>query len=86
MVGDIPGSSVDDIPLSCLPLSCLSSQLVYSGYSKETLRQRDLQLSVLSAESLRENFFLGGVTLPLKDFNLKQETVGWYKLTEVPYF
>uniref|UniRef100_A0A8C7BVM1 Phosphatidylinositol-4-phosphate 3-kinase catalytic subunit type 2 alpha n=1 Tax=Neovison vison TaxID=452646 RepID=A0A8C7BVM1_NEOVI len=55
--------------------------LVYSGYSKETLRQRELQLSVLSAESLRENFFLGGVTLPLKDFNLSKETVKWYQLT-----
>ncbi|XP_053305716.1 phosphatidylinositol 4-phosphate 3-kinase C2 domain-containing subunit alpha [Spea bombifrons] len=63
-----------------------NEMLVYSGYSKETLRQRELQLSVLSAESLRENFFLGGVTLPLKDFNLNQETVGWHKLTEVPYF
>ncbi|KAM5138246.1 phosphatidylinositol 4-phosphate 3-kinase C2 domain-containing subunit alpha [Mantella aurantiaca] len=63
-----------------------NEMLVYSGYSKETLRQRELQLSVLSAESLRENFFLGGVTLPLNNFNLNQETVGWYKLTEVPYF
>ncbi|XP_040266447.1 phosphatidylinositol 4-phosphate 3-kinase C2 domain-containing subunit alpha [Bufo bufo] len=62
-----------------------NEMLVYSGYSKETLRQRDLQLSVLSAESLRENFFLGGLTLALKDFNLNQETVRWYKLTEVPY-
>ncbi|XP_069821085.1 phosphatidylinositol 4-phosphate 3-kinase C2 domain-containing subunit alpha [Dendropsophus ebraccatus] len=62
-----------------------NEMLVYSGYSKETLRQRDLQLSVLSAESLRENFFLGGLTLALKDFNLNQETVGWYKLMEVPY-
>uniref|UniRef100_A0A8C4LJ90 Phosphatidylinositol-4-phosphate 3-kinase catalytic subunit type 2 alpha n=1 Tax=Equus asinus asinus TaxID=83772 RepID=A0A8C4LJ90_EQUAS len=48
-----------------------NEMLVYSGYSKETLRQRELQLSVLSAESLRENFFLGGITLPLKDFNLR---------------
>ncbi|KAM9302106.1 phosphatidylinositol 4-phosphate 3-kinase C2 domain-containing subunit alpha [Gastrophryne carolinensis] len=63
-----------------------NEMLVYSGYSKETLRQRDLQLSVLSAESLRENYFLGGATLPLKDFNLNRETIGWYKLTEVPYF
>ncbi|KAM4617398.1 phosphatidylinositol 4-phosphate 3-kinase C2 domain-containing subunit alpha [Discoglossus pictus] len=62
-----------------------NEMLVYSGYSKETLRQRELQLSVLSAESLRENYFLGGITLPLKDFNLNQETVNWYKLTEVPY-
>lgn len=62
-----------------------NEMLVYSGYSRETLRQRDLQLSVLSAESLRENFFLGGLTLALKDFNLNQETVSWYKLTEVPY-
>ncbi|XP_058993394.1 phosphatidylinositol 4-phosphate 3-kinase C2 domain-containing subunit alpha isoform X2 [Mustela lutreola] len=58
-----------------------NEMLVYSGYSKETLRQRELQLSVLSAESLRENFFLGGVTLPLKDFNLSKETVKWYQLT-----
>ncbi|NXX88644.1 P3C2A kinase, partial [Centropus bengalensis] len=59
--------------------------LVYSGYSMETLKQRELQLSVLSAESLRENFFLGGITLSLKDFNLSKETVNWYRLTAVPY-
>uniref|UniRef100_A0A2K5RYW5 Phosphatidylinositol 4-phosphate 3-kinase C2 domain-containing subunit alpha n=1 Tax=Cebus imitator TaxID=2715852 RepID=A0A2K5RYW5_CEBIM len=63
-----------------------NEMLVYSGYSKETLRQRELQLSVLSAESLRENFFLGGVTLPLKDFNLSKETVKWYQLTAATYF
>uniref|UniRef100_A0A672LD42 Phosphatidylinositol-4-phosphate 3-kinase catalytic subunit type 2 alpha n=1 Tax=Sinocyclocheilus grahami TaxID=75366 RepID=A0A672LD42_SINGR len=60
--------------------------LVYSGYSKETLKQRELQLSVLSAESLRENCYLGGITLSLKDFDLSRETVKWYKLTTVPYF
>ncbi|NXT15558.1 P3C2A kinase, partial [Prunella fulvescens] len=57
-----------------------NEMLVYSGYSMETLKQRELQLSVLSAESLRENFFLGGITLPLKDFNLSKETVNWYRL------
>ncbi|XP_063497996.1 phosphatidylinositol 4-phosphate 3-kinase C2 domain-containing subunit alpha isoform X2 [Symphalangus syndactylus] len=62
-----------------------NEMLVYSGYSKETLRQRELQLSVLSAESLQENFFLGGVTLPLKDFNLSKETVKWYQLTAATY-
>ncbi|XP_072475709.1 phosphatidylinositol 4-phosphate 3-kinase C2 domain-containing subunit alpha isoform X5 [Notamacropus eugenii] len=62
-----------------------NEMLVYSGYSKETLRQRELQLSVLSAESLRENFFLGGITLPLKDFNLSKETVKWYQLTAALY-
>uniref|UniRef100_A0A8D2L6F9 Phosphatidylinositol-4-phosphate 3-kinase catalytic subunit type 2 alpha n=1 Tax=Varanus komodoensis TaxID=61221 RepID=A0A8D2L6F9_VARKO len=62
-----------------------NEMLVYSGYSKETLKQRELQLSVLSAESLRENFFLGGVTLSLKDFNLNKETVNWYRLAAVPY-
>ncbi|XP_062351972.1 phosphatidylinositol 4-phosphate 3-kinase C2 domain-containing subunit alpha isoform X3 [Cinclus cinclus] len=61
-----------------------NEMLVYSGYSMETLKQRELQLSVLSAESLRENFFLGGITLPLKDFNLSKETVNWYRLTAVP--
>uniref|UniRef100_A0A673M9Q1 Phosphatidylinositol 4-phosphate 3-kinase C2 domain-containing subunit alpha-like n=1 Tax=Sinocyclocheilus rhinocerous TaxID=307959 RepID=A0A673M9Q1_9TELE len=60
--------------------------LVYSGYSKETLKQRELQLSVLSVESLRENCYLGGITLSLKDFDLSRETVKWYKLTTVPYF
>lgn len=64
----------------------LPPQLVYSGYSKETLGIRELQLSVLSAESLRENYFLGGITLRLKDFDLSKETVKWYKLTAVPYF
>ncbi|KAG9330249.1 hypothetical protein JZ751_026011 [Albula glossodonta] len=63
-----------------------NEMLVYSGYSKETLSQRELQLSVLSAESLRENCCLGGVTLSLKDFDLSKETVMWYKLTDVPYF
>ncbi|XP_010613469.1 phosphatidylinositol 4-phosphate 3-kinase C2 domain-containing subunit alpha isoform X2 [Fukomys damarensis] len=62
-----------------------NEMLVYSGYSQETLRQRELQLSVLSAESLRENFFLGGITLPLKDFNLSKETVKWYRLTAATY-
>ncbi|XP_007515908.2 phosphatidylinositol 4-phosphate 3-kinase C2 domain-containing subunit alpha [Erinaceus europaeus] len=62
-----------------------NEMLVYSGYSKETLRQRELQLSVLSAESLRENFFLGGITLPLKDFNLSKETVKWYQLAAATY-
>ncbi|XP_069754328.1 phosphatidylinositol 4-phosphate 3-kinase C2 domain-containing subunit alpha isoform X2 [Narcine bancroftii] len=55
--------------------------LVYSGYSKESLKQRELQLSVLSAESLRENVYLGGITLTLKEFDLSKETVNWYKLT-----
>ncbi|XP_050990973.1 phosphatidylinositol 4-phosphate 3-kinase C2 domain-containing subunit alpha [Labeo rohita] len=63
-----------------------NEMLVYSGYSKETLKQRELQLSVLSAESLRENCCLGGITLSLKDFDLSRETVKWYKLTAVPYF
>ncbi|XP_077453608.1 phosphatidylinositol 4-phosphate 3-kinase C2 domain-containing subunit alpha [Stigmatopora argus] len=63
-----------------------NEMLVYSGYSKETLSLRELQLSVLSAESLRENYFLGGITLRLKDFDLSKETVKWYKLTDVPYF
>uniref|UniRef100_A0A671YJJ9 Phosphatidylinositol 4-phosphate 3-kinase C2 domain-containing subunit alpha n=1 Tax=Sparus aurata TaxID=8175 RepID=A0A671YJJ9_SPAAU len=47
-----------------------NEMLVYSGYSKESLGLRELQLSVLSAESLRENYFLGGITLRLKDFDL----------------
>ncbi|XP_056621944.1 phosphatidylinositol 4-phosphate 3-kinase C2 domain-containing subunit alpha [Triplophysa dalaica] len=63
-----------------------NEMLVYSGYNKETLKQRELQLSVLSAESLRENYFLGGITLSIKDFDLSRETVKWYKLTTVPYF
>ncbi|XP_061780799.1 phosphatidylinositol 4-phosphate 3-kinase C2 domain-containing subunit alpha [Nerophis lumbriciformis] len=63
-----------------------NEMLVYSGYSKETLGIRELQLSVLSAESLRENYFLGGITLRLKDFDLGKETVKWYKLAAVPYF
>uniref|UniRef100_UPI00398EF5A0 phosphatidylinositol 4-phosphate 3-kinase C2 domain-containing subunit alpha isoform X2 n=1 Tax=Pristiophorus japonicus TaxID=55135 RepID=UPI00398EF5A0 len=58
-----------------------NEMLVYSGYSKESLAQRELQLSVLSAESLRENVYLGGVTLTLKEFDLSKETINWYKLT-----
>ena len=68
----------------CVLVCC--PQLVYSNLSKETLSQRELQLSVLSAESLRENCYLGGVTLSLKDFDLSKETVKWYKLTAVSYF
>ncbi|XP_041074619.1 phosphatidylinositol 4-phosphate 3-kinase C2 domain-containing subunit alpha-like [Polyodon spathula] len=63
-----------------------NEMLVYSGVSKDSLKQRALQLSVLSAESLRENYFLGGVTLTLKDFDMSTETVNWYKLQAVPYF
>ncbi|XP_072905493.1 phosphatidylinositol 4-phosphate 3-kinase C2 domain-containing subunit alpha isoform X1 [Hemitrygon akajei] len=58
-----------------------NEMLVYSGYSKESLKQRELQLSVLSAESLRENVYLGGITLTLKEFDLSKETINWYKLT-----
>ncbi|XP_060733673.1 phosphatidylinositol 4-phosphate 3-kinase C2 domain-containing subunit alpha isoform X1 [Tachysurus vachellii] len=57
-----------------------NEMLVYSGYSKETLKQRELQLNVLSAEYLRENCYLGGITLSLKNFDLSQETVKWYRL------
>lgn len=60
-----------------------NEMLVYSGYSKESLQQKELQLSVLSAESLRENVYLGGITLTLKEFDLSVETVNWYKLTAV---
>ncbi|XP_063053726.1 phosphatidylinositol 4-phosphate 3-kinase C2 domain-containing subunit alpha [Engraulis encrasicolus] len=63
-----------------------NEMLVYSNLCKESVNQRELQLSVLSAESLRENCYLGGVTLSLKDFDLSKETVKWYKLTAVPYF
>ncbi|XP_034031719.1 LOW QUALITY PROTEIN: phosphatidylinositol 4-phosphate 3-kinase C2 domain-containing subunit alpha [Thalassophryne amazonica] len=63
-----------------------NEMLVYTGFSKESLGLRELQLSVLSAESLRENYFLGGITLRLKEFDLSKETVKWYKLTAVPYF
>eukprot|EP00064_Thunnus_orientalis_P005461 superscaffoldBa00000535_g5475 len=52
-----------------------NEMLVYNSYSKESLGLRELQLSVLSAESLRENYFLGGITLRLKDFDLSKETV-----------
>ncbi|XP_060779986.1 phosphatidylinositol 4-phosphate 3-kinase C2 domain-containing subunit alpha isoform X2 [Neoarius graeffei] len=62
-----------------------NEMLVYSGYSKETLKQRELQLNVLSAEYLRENCYLGGITLSLKDFDLSQETIKWYRLTAVPF-
>uniref|UniRef100_A0A672LA38 Phosphatidylinositol-4-phosphate 3-kinase catalytic subunit type 2 alpha n=1 Tax=Sinocyclocheilus grahami TaxID=75366 RepID=A0A672LA38_SINGR len=69
-----------------LPGKLGTRHLMKCGYSKETLKQRELQLSVLSAESLRENCYLGGITLSLKDFDLSRETVKWYKLTTVPYF
>ncbi|KAM9480748.1 phosphatidylinositol 4-phosphate 3-kinase C2 domain-containing subunit alpha isoform 1-T3 [Clarias gariepinus] len=62
-----------------------NEMLVYSGYSKETLKQRQLQLNVLSAEYLRENCYLGGITLSLKDFDLSQETVKWYRLIAAPF-
>ncbi|EDL17103.1 phosphatidylinositol 3-kinase, C2 domain containing, alpha polypeptide, isoform CRA_b [Mus musculus] len=81
----IPTKRQNVKPKFHVKLGTQHSMLVYSGYSKETLRQRELQLSVLSAESLRENFFLGGITLPLKDFNLSKETVKWYQLTAATY-
>ncbi|TSR87281.1 Phosphatidylinositol 4-phosphate 3-kinase C2 domain-containing subunit alpha [Bagarius yarrelli] len=62
-----------------------NEMLVYSGYSKETLQQRELQLNVLSAEYLRENCYLSGVTLSLKDFDLSKETIKWYSLIAGPF-
>ncbi|XP_078715059.1 phosphatidylinositol 4-phosphate 3-kinase C2 domain-containing subunit alpha-like isoform X2 [Lampetra fluviatilis] len=57
-----------------------NEMLVYNCFSKEALKQRRLQLSVWSAEALRENIFLGGLSLSLRELDLDHETVGWFPL------
>ncbi|XP_066278621.1 phosphatidylinositol 4-phosphate 3-kinase C2 domain-containing subunit beta-like [Branchiostoma lanceolatum] len=49
------------------------------------VQRRTLQLTVWSSDSLKENCFLGGTNIRLKELDLKQETVQWYKLGNMPH-
>ncbi|XP_078670820.1 phosphatidylinositol 4-phosphate 3-kinase C2 domain-containing subunit beta-like isoform X2 [Branchiostoma floridae x Branchiostoma belcheri] len=49
------------------------------------VQRRTLQLTVWSSESVRENCFLGGTNIRLKELDLKQETVQWYQLGNMPH-
>uniref|UniRef100_A0A8C4Q4Q8 Phosphatidylinositol-4-phosphate 3-kinase, catalytic subunit type 2 alpha n=1 Tax=Eptatretus burgeri TaxID=7764 RepID=A0A8C4Q4Q8_EPTBU len=57
-----------------------NEMLVYSNFSKESLKQRRFHLSVWNAEAFRENVFLGGMLLALKDVDLSQEITEWFPL------
>ncbi|GAB0091120.1 C2 domain [Sergentomyia squamirostris] len=50
----------------------------------EIIRNRALQVTVWSHDSLQENEFLGGVQLDLGALNLKEEIIRWYQLGYVP--
>lgn len=47
----------------------------------QAIRLKTLQVTVWGHDSLQENEFLGGVQLPLNNLNLKEEIVGWYRLS-----
>ncbi|XP_063635795.1 phosphatidylinositol 4-phosphate 3-kinase C2 domain-containing subunit alpha [Cydia splendana] len=50
----------------------------------DVVQNRCLQATVWHYDSLQENTFLGGVTIPLNTLPLRQETVAWYPLEYIP--
>uniref|UniRef100_A0A8C2RE85 Phosphatidylinositol-4-phosphate 3-kinase n=1 Tax=Capra hircus TaxID=9925 RepID=A0A8C2RE85_CAPHI len=57
-----------------------NEMLVYDGIPKGDLRQRELQLSVLSEQGFWENVLLGEVHIRLRELDLAQEKTGWFAL------
>lgn len=55
-------------------------QLVYDHIPTGDLQQREIWLSVLSEEGFWENILLGEVTIRLRDLDLSQEKICWFKL------
>lgn len=49
----------------------------------EIIKNRLLQVTVWSHDSLQENEFLGGVDIDLSKLDLKTETVEWFPLGRV---
>lgn len=49
----------------------------------ELIQYRELQATIWNHDTLQENEFLGGVTLPLQQFDLFIETTNWYTLGNV---
>lgn len=49
----------------------------------DVVHHRTLQATVWNHDTLQENEFLGGVTLPLQSCDLSRETTEWYSLGNV---
>ncbi|XP_077337382.1 phosphatidylinositol 4-phosphate 3-kinase C2 domain-containing subunit beta [Lithobates pipiens] len=57
-----------------------NEMLVYDNIPTGDLQQREIWLSVLSEEGFWENILLGEVTIRLRDLDLSQEKICWFKL------
>ncbi|XP_073471933.1 phosphatidylinositol 4-phosphate 3-kinase C2 domain-containing subunit beta isoform X2 [Aquarana catesbeiana] len=57
-----------------------NEMLVYDSIPTGDLQQREIWLSVLSEEGFWENILLGEVTIRLRDLDLSQEKICWFKL------
>lgn len=49
----------------------------------EMIQTRVLQATVWNHDTLQENEFLGGVTIPLQNLDLSKETVSWHTLGNI---
>ncbi|XP_049937857.1 phosphatidylinositol 4-phosphate 3-kinase C2 domain-containing subunit alpha isoform X1 [Schistocerca serialis cubense] len=49
----------------------------------DIVKSRKLQATIWNHDTLQENEFLGGFTLPLNAIDLSQETIEWYTLTNI---
>ena len=53
---------------------------------EDQLQSQSLCISVWKQNTLRENLFIGQVTLPLVSIDLNDPSHYWYTLTEVIFF
>ena len=49
----------------------------------EIIQSRVLQATIWNHDTLQENEFLGGVSIPLQDLNLTAENIEWYTLSNI---
>ena len=49
----------------------------------EIIRYRVLQATVWNHDTLQENEFLGGISIPLKDLDLTVENIEWHTLSNI---
>jgi len=49
----------------------------------EVIRERTLEATIWNHDTLQENEFLGGISLPLRRLDLTNETIEWFPLGNV---
>lgn len=50
----------------------------------DTIKRKNLQVTVWAHDALQENQFWGGVEVKLADLDLKEEIISWYPLKSLP--